>query len=223
MIDENKYLKDVSKTNPDISPYFDLAINQGDLRDILVNHLLTNDSINVYYHSYLILKEATKREPLLFYNYWDKFTLLLRYDNSYHRNYGMDLIANLIAVDTKNFFDLIIDDYYKQLHDEKVSTIKYCISNSVTIIKYKPQFTKIIITKIIDSLRFNNNSDRYQNFLTSEFIKLLSSIDSSKFDKKAVSEFLVDVLKNTNSNKIKREIKKYSTQHMVINNWDLYY
>lgn len=214
MIDENKYLKIVSETKADIIPFFDLAISQENFRDILVKHLIENDSINIYYHSYLILNEATKSKPSLFYYYWDKFSLLLQHDNSYHRNYGMDLIANLISVDKDNNFDRIIDDYYKQLYDEKVSTIKYCISNSATIIKYKPQLTTIIISKIIDSLRINDNSDRHQNFLISEFMKLLTSIDNKMLDMAAVNGFLRDVLTNTKSEKIKREIKKYGTQYI---------
>lgn len=215
MIDEKRYLQIVSETKADITPFFDLAISQKDFRDILVKHLLDNESINVYYHSYLILNETTKSMPSLFYYYWDKFSLLLQYDNSYHRNYGMDLIANLISVDKDNNFDLIIDDYYKQLYDDKVSTIKYCIRNTATIIKYKPQLTTIIISKIIDSLRINDNSDRHQNFLISEFLKLLISIDNKMLDMTAVNGFLSDVLSNTKSEKIKREIKKYGTQHAI--------
>jgi hypothetical protein len=215
MIDEYKYLQIVSETKADISPFFDLAISQKNFRDILVKHLIDNNSINIYYHSYLILNEATKSEPSLFYCYWDKFSLLLQYDNSYHRNYGMDLIANLIAVDKDNNFDLIINDYYKQLYDEKVSTIKYCISNSATIIKYKPQLTTIIFSKIIDSLRISDNSDRHQNFLISEFLQLLTSIDNKTLDMTAVNRFLKDVLTNTKSEKIKREIYKYGTQHTI--------
>lgn len=215
MIDEQKYLQIVSETKADITQFVDLAINQDYFRDILVKHLLDNDSINIYYHSYLILNEATKIKPSLFYGYWDKFTSLLKYDNSYHRNYGMDLIANLVTIDKDNLFELIIDDYYKQLHDEKISTIKYCISNSSKIIQEKPQLTTRIIQKIIDSLKVNDHSEKHQNFLVSEFLKLLTSIDNDILDMIAVNDFLKDVVNNTKSDKIKKEIKKYSTQHAI--------
>jgi hypothetical protein len=213
MIDEKDYLQIVSEIKADITPFFDLAISQDNFRDILVKHLLENDSINIYYHSYLILHKTTKINPSIFYCYWDKFSLLLKYDNSYHRNYGMDLIANLITVDKDDNFELIIDDYYKQLNDEKVSTIKYCINNSAAIIKEKPQLAKRIISKIIDSLRVNDNSERHQNFLILKFLKLLTLIDINLFDLKIVNDFLKDVLNITKSDKIKREIKKYVTQH----------
>lgn len=215
MIDENKYLQVVSETNADITPYFDIAISQEDFRDILVKHLLEIDSINVYYHSYLILNEVTKAEPSLFYHYWDQFSSLLSYDNSYHRNYGMELIANLVVVDKENRFELIVDDYYKQLNDEKISTKKYCISHSAKIINEKPKLANRIISKIIESLRVNDNTEKHQNFLISELIKLLSSVDYDLLDKIAVNDFLKDVLNTTKSDKVKREIKKYSAQYFA--------
>ncbi len=215
MIDENKYLQIVSKTQADVTSFFELAISHKDFREILVRHLVCNDSINIYYHSYLILNETTKSEPSLFYCYWDQFALLLKHENSYHRNYGMDLIANLIAVDTDNNFNMIINDYYKQLYDQKISTKKYCICNSERIIKYKPQIAPIVIAKIIDSLRINDNSDRHQNFLISEFLKLLSSIDSIIIDLIDVNELLEDVLQYTKSDKVRREINNYRLRYIV--------
>ncbi len=215
MIDENKYLQIVSDTKADITPYFDLAKSQKDFRDILVKHLLDTDSINVYYHSYMILDEATKVEPSLFYCYWAKFSSLLHYKNSYHRNYGMHLIANLMVVDKDNLFEHIIDDYYKQLNDEKISTIKYCISNSGKIIKEKPELTTGIISKIIKSLRINDKSEKHQNFLISEFLKLLNTTDTDLLDLIEVKDFLKDVLSTTKSEKLKREINKYTKQHFA--------
>ncbi len=212
MMDEKNYLLTVSETKVDITPFFDIAINDGSFRDILVKNLLENDSINIYYHSYLILEKATKNDPSLFYRYWENFASLLKHQNSYHRNYGMGLIANLISEDKNNHFDLIVENYYKQLHDEKISTIKCCINNSAIIIKEKSHLASMIISKIIDSLRINTNSEKHQNFLLSEFIKLLSSIDHNLPDKKHIGDFLTSVSNETKSDKIKREIKKYELQ-----------
>ena len=208
MIDENKYLQVVSQTKADITSFFDLALRQQDFRKILVKHLLENDSINIYYHTFLILKKATKTEPSLFYCYWDQFSSLLRFENSYHRNYGMDIIANLVTVDKDNKFELIIDDYYKQLYDDKISTVKYCIYNSASIFRAKTQLTTRVLTKIVDSLRVNENSEKQQNFLIAEFLKLLKSIDLDLTGSSALTLFLNDVLKNTKSEKIKREIQR---------------
>lgn len=211
MIDEEKYLQIVSKTKAEIAPLFELAREQEDFRVILVKHLLHAEAINIYYHSYLIINEATKAEPSLFYCYWQEFSSLLCHKNSYHRNYGLDLIANLIVVDKDKLFDPIIADYYKQLNDEKISTIKYCISNSAKIINKRPKLAKRIVSMIIESLRLSGRSEKHQNFLISEFLKLLNMIDSDLLDIKTVNEFLKDVLNTTQSDKLKKEISKYSS------------
>lgn len=212
MINEYSYLQIVSETNADITPYFHLACNQKDFRDILVKHLLGTDSINVYYHSYLIIHEATKAKPSLFYCYWDKFSSLLHYNNSYHRNYGMALLANLIVVDKDHRFEQIIDDYYKQLKDEKISTIKHCISHSGKIINARPELAIKIISMIINSLRLSDRSEKHQNFLISEFLRLLTLTDNSLPDKSDVKDFLKDVLYTTKSQKVKKEIYKYNAK-----------
>lgn len=193
MIEEEIYLKTVSDTNASITPYPAIALKDSHFRDMLVWHLVNNNSINVYHHSFLILNEAIKTEPSLFYCYWDSFSSLLKYDNSYHRNYGMALIANLISVDKENRFESIIEDFFKQLEDKKISTVKYCIINTVLIIKAKPQHASTIISKIIHSLRYNNRSDRHQQFLVSVFLKFLASIDHDLSDLMVVKEFLRDV------------------------------
>ncbi len=193
MIEEKDFLLTVSETNADISPYPSLALKDSKFRDILVRQLLNNYAINVYHHSFLILQEAIKTEPSLFYGYWDGFSSLLKHGNSYHRNYGMALIANLIPVDKDNRFELILDDYFKQLEDEKISTIKYCISYSLIIIKVKPVLGKTIISRIIHLLRFNNHSDRHQKFLVSVFLKLLPSMDKDLHEMAIVKEFIKDI------------------------------
>ena len=192
-MEEKDFLLTLSDTKADITPYPALALKDSKFRDILVRQLLNNHAINVYHHSFLILHEAIKTEPSLFYCYWDGFSSLLKHGNSYHRNYGMALIANLIAVDKDNRFELIMDDYFKQLEDEKISTIKYCISNSLIIIKAKPVFGKTIISRIIHSLRFNDHSDRHQKFLVSVFLKLLASIDKDFQEMAIVKEFIRDI------------------------------
>lgn len=209
---EKEYLQTVSGTNVDITPFINIAINEESFRDILIKHLMENEAINIYYHSYLILNEGSKSAPSLFFCYWDNFVCLLKHENSYHRNYGMDLIANIIPVDKDNLFEPILKDYYKQLYDEKIVTIKHCISNSSTIIKEKPQFATIIVSRIIDSLSLNTNSEKRQDFLLLKFLKLLSSIDHNLLDMKTVGDFLLTVFNNTKSDKIKREIRKYGTQ-----------
>ncbi len=212
MITEKEYLQKVSVTNADLTPFSEITLNDSGFRNILIKHLTENEAINIYYHSYLILNKATITAPSLFYPYWGNFASLLKHENSYHRNYGMDLIANIISADEDNLFEPAVEDYYKQLYDERLVTIKHCIENTAKIIREKPQLTITIISKIIDSLKVNTNSEKHQNFLILKFLKLLSVVDTNLLDMNAVGEFLITVLNDTKSDRIKKEIKKFSTK-----------
>ena len=47
MIYEQEYLKVVSETKADITSYINNAIEDSDFRNVLIHHLLTNNSINI--------------------------------------------------------------------------------------------------------------------------------------------------------------------------------
>jgi len=160
----------------------------------------------VYYHSYLIIEAASKEKPLLFYDSWDKFVSLLDYKNSYHRNYGMQILANLTKVDDQNKFEMIIDKYYKRLDDEKFLTRRYCVLNSREIIKNKPLLSDLIINRLINFIQTTDNSEKQQNLIISDFIHLLSDISWLIKNKKELIDFLLMIEKQITSKKVKRQI-----------------
>ncbi len=216
MINETTYLQVVGETKADITEFIDLALTSEEFREMVVKHLINNEAINVYYHSYQILSKATQTEPALFYPYWEAFSSLLLHGNSYHRNYGMELIANLMVVDTEKHFDLHIEDYYKQLCDEKISTIKHCISYSSKILIARPDLTPGILQKIIEALRVNDHSERHQNFLLSSFVTLLNQVDNTSYDSTIPQSFLKEVLNTTKSKKLIKEVKKYLFEQQTV-------
>ncbi len=211
MISEEQYLTEVSKTKANISIFIEEAGSVRIFRNIVVEQLLNNEKINVYYHSYIILNKAIKNNPGKFFEYWDNFASLLHHSNSYHRNYAMELISQLISEDQNNKFELIFNDFYKQLYHEKISTRKYCISYSANIIKQKPEMADRIISEIIKSLRLNSNTEKHQNFLLLEFIKILTSIKHIPIQNSYVTEFLKDAKEGTGSGKIRKAIDCYIT------------
>lgn len=119
MVIKNDYLAVVAETKVDakeIDLFYQVALKDTDFRNILVNHLLNNDTINIYYHSYIILSKIANKNPGILYCYWDSFIKLLNYNNSYHRNYGMDLISCLLdnVIDIKKSV-ININELYKYL------------------------------------------------------------------------------------------------------------
>jgi hypothetical protein len=207
-----EYLGLVVNQKTDIKPLIASLTEQvlidDDFRQLVINQLMTNDFILVYYPSFLIIEKASKSHPLLFFCYWDKFSLLLDYKNSYHRNYGMQILANLTKVDDLDKFDGIFDAYYKQLNDVKFLTRRYCILNSRNIIKNKPSLSDSIVSNIIDSIKTSNNSEKQQNLIIADFINVVSETLSLIKEKKELLDFLFLIDNQTNSLKVKKEIHK---------------
>ena len=207
---ENEYVELVSKQKSDIkllvaSLTKEVLIDEA-FRQIVINQLLSHSHIMVYYHSYLIIEKASKEEPLLFYFLWDKFASLLDHKNSYHRNYGMQLITNLSKVDDQNKFELIIGKFYKQLDDEKFLTRRYCIINSREIIKNKPFLSDLIISKLLNFIRTTDNSEKQQNLIISDFVNVVSDIVPLIKKKEDLLDFLLMIHNHMKSNKVKRQI-----------------
>ena len=206
---EENYLNIVSQTNANIDNLWTEAVENERFRESVIKHLTTNDKINVYYHSYLILLHATKESPIVFYPYWNNIEQLLFHENSYHRKYASDIIANLICIDTEDRFFSIFDAYYQQLNDEKISNKANCILNSIKIIKHNPKLSEKVILKIIDSLQFSENTEKHQTYLLSIFNKFLNEVQIDEIETiEMIVNFLNIVNQHTQSKKVKNEIVK---------------
>jgi hypothetical protein len=206
---EEKFLNIVSQSNANIDNLWTETIENEWFRELVIKHLTTNDKIDVYYHSYLIILYATKEFPIIFYPYWNEIAQLLFHENSYHRKYASDIIANLICIDTEERFPSIFDIYYRQLDDQKISNKSNCILNSIKIVKHSPKLSEEVIQKIINSLQFNENTEKQQNYLLSIFNQFLNEVQIDKIETIGlVLNFLNLVNQHTQSEKVKKEIAK---------------
>ncbi len=211
-MDENGYIALVSKQKQDIELLIESLIQKvlddDTFRHLVIDQLISHEHIMVYYHSFLIIDGASKREPSLFYGSWGKFESLLDYENSYHRNYAMQIIANLTKVDNQNRFEQLIDKYYTRLNDNKFLTRRYCVLNSREIIINKPFLCDSIVNRLILSIKTSENSEKQQNLIISDFINVISDIASLIKEKKIIIEFLLMIKKHTNSNKVQKQISR---------------
>lgn len=205
---EEDYLLLVRETQVEIEPLVERARFDPEFRDLVVQQLVSHKHINVYFHSYRIMQQVTAADPVGCLRYWDDFVGLLQHPNSYHRNYGMDLLPDLLPMDLRQRLDGVFPDYYKQLHDEKISTRKYCISYSERIIRHRPDLTNRIVGEIIASLRVNENSESHQNFLLWAFLELVVLCRVSPATNLELHGFLQEVLATTIPQRVRREIGK---------------
>jgi hypothetical protein len=213
-MNEKEYIELVSKQIQKqdiellIEPLIQKVLDDDTFRQLVIGQLISHDHILVYYHSFLIIDGASKRDPSLFYGSWDKFVSLLDYENSYHRNYAMYIIANLTKVDIQNRFEPIIDKYYRQLNDDKFLTRRYCVLNSREIIINKPFLCDSIINRLILFIKTSENSEKQQNLIISDFMDVISDIASLIKEKGIIIEFLLTIKKHIKSNKIQKQISR---------------
>jgi hypothetical protein len=207
-----EYIDLISNQKPDIRQLIELlsdkVLTEDSLKQIVINQLISNDHILVYYHSFLILDKALRKAPSLFYTYWDEFESLFEHKNSYHRNYAMRLLAGLTKIDDQKKFDRIIDKYYNQLNDEKFLTRRYCILNSLEIIRNRLELSDIIICKIVSFLKTSDCTEKQQNLIISDLIQIVSEIPLLLTNIKELSQFLLMISNQSNSAKLKKQIMR---------------
>ena len=157
-MDVQNIIDQIKQKDFDREYFVKLVLNDEIARDIVVSSLVNNKHIMVYYHCYYVVDLASQKDPGLFYDYFDDFAELLDHNNSYHRNIGLAIIANLTAIDADRKLDSIIDRYLLLIDDPKVMTGNCCIKNLAKIIGYRKDLTE----KIVNLLLSLEHTTRYQ-------------------------------------------------------------
>ncbi|MBD3254947.1 MAG: hypothetical protein GF383_07625 [Candidatus Lokiarchaeota archaeon] len=150
MNDMEDMLNDISKKDFEKQKYVELAISNPQTRDFIVENMINNSHIMKYYHCFDILEEVGSLKPELLYKYWDEIYKLLFHSNSYHRNFGLILLAQLAKIDEENKFIDIIDDYLNLLNDDRIMTAEACIKNVIKIASIKPELSETVVDRLLD-------------------------------------------------------------------------
>jgi hypothetical protein len=148
-MDTNDLMNEIADKDVDVDKFAKLAIEDEQLRYVIVKQLLHNPKIKVYYHWYYVVSKASEERPDLFYAYWEEIASLIHHDNSYHRHFVPSILANLAQVDQGNYVSDIYDPYFALVNDEKVMTSEYCIKHNIKIIKNKPQYKDQILNLLL--------------------------------------------------------------------------
>ena len=143
-------LIDISNKQFDKQKYVNMVISDEEFRDFIVENMIKHPKIMVYYHCFYIVSDASSLQPELFYNYWDEMYQLLEHKNSYHRDFGLIILANLASVDDKNKFESIISKYLELLHDEKIMTAETCVKNCFIIASVKTELCEMIVNRLLE-------------------------------------------------------------------------
>lgn len=120
-----------------------------DINDKIV--CLTNKDNKLAYQAFkdlFVLSEQS--EPV--YQYMNDFIAMIDNSNSYIRTRGLKLIACNAKWDKENKINVIIDEYFKHIEDDKPIISGQCIQDLFLIAKYKPE----LIDKILEALKTYN-------------------------------------------------------------------
>ncbi len=104
---------------------------------------------NVKYGSTKILRSISEQRPEMLYSQMDFFIDLLDNDNQILKWNAMDIIGNMVMVDSENKFDKIFDEYYGLINDDVMITAGHVIDNSAKIAAAKPQLQDKITKNLL--------------------------------------------------------------------------
>jgi hypothetical protein len=210
----NELLQKIADPNVNVAEFVQLISDDEPLRAEIVSQMLSNKAIMVYYHCYYIVDQASAIQPQLFYRYWNDFAALLHHPNSYHRDIGLTIIANLSAVDTEQRFPGILDEYLSHINDPKFMTALCMVRNTKKIIRYQPNIQKLIIDFLSSANKRCSYPDKQKALLNADIIEVFDEVYEMTPDKKPIETFVrneINSISPKTRGKAKEFMKKYAT------------
>jgi len=165
-------------------------IHDASLRAEVVRQMIANPEIMVYYHCFYVIDAASRENPVLFYGFWSDLAKLLKHANSYKREFGLTLLANLIRVDEKNLFSGAAMEYFALLNDVKFMTGLCCLRNCQKILACRPDYILILLPRLMDLDHSTSYNDKQKELMKCDVLELLDERYETIKDEKGVSEFI---------------------------------
>lgn len=209
---QSSLIEKIADKNVDIDGFVKIVIDDENTREEVINQLLINKNIMVYYHCYYIVSRASEEKPELFYKHWNDFASLLNHKNSYHRDIGLTIIANLTKVDKGNFFADIFQKYIQHLNDAKFMTSQCFVKNMKKVLKNKKEYKEEIINLLLDIDKICTYPEKQRELLKSDIIEVLDEAYESTDNKKSIEQF-VRLQSESISPKTRKRVKEFLKKH----------
>jgi hypothetical protein len=206
-------IEEIAEKDFDVDKFVQVAIFDEKAREEIVRQMLRNSAIMVYYHCYYIVEKASRKQPGLFYQYWDEIAKLLHHQNSYHRDFGLEIIGNLTEVDQDDRFSDVENEYFGIVNDEKFMTGNCCVRNLRKIYQHKPELRDRIITLLLDIDERCNYTDKQKGVLKSDVLEIFDEIYDEVQDRERIEAFIrteSSSISPKTRRKAKELVEKYS-------------
>jgi hypothetical protein len=205
-------IHEISAQDIDVDRFAQLVIADGTIRDEIIQQLITHPHIMVYYHCYYVVSQASEVRPDLFYPYWDRLVPLLSHKNSYHRDIGMTILANLTAVDREDRFARILPDYFTHLQDAKFMTAQCCVRNSLKILRSKPELRALVAARLLEVDRQCIYPEKQKALLVGDVLEVLDAVYEQVTDQEVVRR-LIQANLNSVSPKTRAKAKELARKY----------
>ena len=205
-------IQKISEKNFDMDAFVQLTFDDGNARNEIVQNMLTNPSIMVYYHCFYVIDAASQKRPDLFYPYWNEIVQLLHHKNSYHRDFALEIIGNLTKIDQENRFSDIEEEYFGLINDEKFMTGNRCVRNFLKIFKYKADQRARIVETLLNIDQRCNYTEKQKGVLKSDVLEILDEIYTEVSEQDKINALIraeVNCISPKTRKKAKELIKKY--------------
>lgn len=209
---DNDLLKRIADKNVNIAEFVKMVMDDESLRTEIVKQLLTNKDIMVYYHCYYIVDQASTERPELFYHYWNDFATLLHHPNSYHRDIGLTVTANLTAVDSDRRFFGIMEHYLNHINDPKFMTALCMVRNTKKVIQNQPDLRERITNFLIGVDDRSNYPDKQKALLKCDIIEVFDELYETIKDQKRIKGFVRNEI-NSISPKTQKAAREFVKKH----------
>ncbi len=196
----------ISKTDFNLPAFTRIAIDNEQARGEMIRQLVHNPDIMVYYHCFYAIDKASQERPDLYYPYWDVFVQLLAHKNSYHRDFGLTILANLVQVDQEDRFLGIYDAYFDHLHDAKFMTAKCCALNIKKILSRKPILRDRIVAQVLKIDDICVYPENQKALLKCDLLEILEQAYEDAQDREGIERFAHEQLKSSSPKTRKKAI-----------------
>ncbi|SHK12085.1 hypothetical protein [Paramaledivibacter caminithermalis] len=211
-MNDDNLVERIADKNFNVNEFVKAVLDDENIRGEVIKQLLTNNDIMVYYHCYYIISKASEKKPELFYKYWNNFVSLLEHKNSYHRNIGLTIIANLTKIDEDNLFSSIFQKYIEHFNDDKFMTAQCFVQSMKKVIRNKKQYEKKIIDLLLDIDKICTYREKQKELLKSDIIEVLDEVYKSTKYKDIIVEFIRKQC-NSLSPKTKKKARFFLAKH----------
>ncbi|MDP4093425.1 MAG: hypothetical protein Q8920_08695 [Bacillota bacterium] len=209
-------VEEIKCKNIDVEYFSKRIIKDESLRNELVRQLLTNKDIMVYYHCFYVISRASEIRADLFYTYWHDFELLLSHKNSYHRDIGATIIANLVCADKNHYFYNIIDDYLMHINnDEKFMTAQCFVRNLAKIAKSTKDLWPKIVGILLAVDKNSSYPEKQRELLKSSILEVFDVVYEECDLKNEINSFIQAALTSSSPKTRKKAIELVKKYHLL--------